>query len=72
VPGNCYLVSVTHDETAVNADGLARHVIGVAACEKTHDASHVRVFDTHFLSQDRRHPWRSFFTPSAGTPNAAN
>ena len=44
----------------VNADGLARHVIGVAACEKTHDASHVRVFATHFLSQDRRRPCRSF------------
>src|ERR1700730_10272299 len=33
--------SVAHDETAVDVDGLARHVIGVAASEKAHDASHV-------------------------------
>src|SRR5262245_264726 len=37
----CHLASVAHDETAVDVDGLARHVIGVTAGEKAHDASHV-------------------------------
>jgi hypothetical protein len=34
-------VLVAHDQTAVDVDGLARHVIGVAASEKAHDARHV-------------------------------
>jgi hypothetical protein len=36
-----HLASVAHDETAVDVDGLARHVIGVTVGEKAHDASHV-------------------------------
>src|SRR5262245_58574449 len=41
------LISVAHDETAVDVNGLARHVIGVAASEKTHEASYVlRSFGT--------------------------
>src|SRR4029077_1939858 len=36
-----HLPSVAHDETAVDVNGLARHVIGVTAGEKAHDASHV-------------------------------
>ena len=35
------LTSVTHDEAAVDVDRLARHVVGVAAGEKGHDAGHV-------------------------------
>src|SRR2546426_11423518 len=35
------LVSVAHDEAAVDVDRLARHVVGVAASEKAYDASHV-------------------------------
>jgi hypothetical protein len=40
-PSPPHLASVAHDETAVDVDGLARHVIGVTAGEKAHDASHV-------------------------------
>src|SRR6516164_8970481 len=36
-----WAISVAHDEAAVDVDRLARHVIGVAAREKAHDASHV-------------------------------
>ena len=35
------MASVAHDETAVDVYGLARHVIGVTAGEKAHDASNV-------------------------------
>jgi hypothetical protein len=34
-------ISVAHDEAAINVDRLARHVVGVTAGEKAHDASHV-------------------------------
>src|SRR5256886_15096900 len=35
------LISIAHDEAAVDVDRLARHVVGIAAGEKADDASHV-------------------------------
>ena len=36
-----HLASVAHNETAVDVDGLARHVIGVTAGGDARDASHI-------------------------------
>jgi len=35
------VISIAHDEAAIDVDRLTRHVIGIPASEKAYDASHV-------------------------------
>src|SRR6266550_4215076 len=53
-------ISIAHDEAAVDVDGLAGHIVGVAAGKKAHDAGHVLGSFRSAERDDRGSPFPRF------------